>query len=153
MRYSLRTLLIVVTIIGGPLARIAYLKQMARFHRQSVQALVPILCVSERATPDEIHNSISFMARDASRIKSRIVGHPHVVGIGSTEVIDIESNAGRSHIIQDKATLAEWKQAFAHEIIARRFDRAFFRPWQTVDSDFDRIFESDAKPQIASSRP
>jgi len=126
MRYRLRTLLIVVMIIGGPLARLAYLKQMVRFHRQAVEALIPTLCLSDRLTPDEAHYQISFMASNASRIKSRIVGHPHVVGIGSTKAIDLESNAGRGQLIQDKATLAEWKQAFAHEIIANRFERAFF---------------------------
>src|SRR5947207_10987830 len=111
MRYSLRTLLIVVTIIGGPLSRLAYLKQMARFHHQAVEALIPTLCLSDRLTPDEAHYQISFMASNASQITSRIVGHPHVVGIGWTEVIDLESDAGRGHIIQDKATLAEWKHA------------------------------------------
>jgi hypothetical protein len=144
MRFHLRTLLIVVAIIGGPLARLAYLKQMARLHRHSVEALVPILCASDRATPGEIHNYVSHMASGApSRIESRIVGHPYVIGIGSTEAINLHSDAGRDHLILNQATLPEWKQAFAHEIIARRFDRAFFRPWQTVDPDIDRIFAND----------
>ncbi len=144
MRYRLRTLLIVVAIIGGPLARLAYLQQMARVHRHSVEALVPILCVSDRATPDEIHHYVSHMASGApSRIKSQMVGHPYVIGIGSTEAINLHSDAGRDHLILDQSTLPEWKQAFAHEIIARRFDRAFFHPWQTVDADVDHIFAND----------
>jgi hypothetical protein len=141
MQYRLLTLLIVVAIIGGPLSRLAYLKQMARCHRQAVETLVPTLCRSNRLTPDETHQQILFMASNASRIKSRIIGHPHVVGIGSTEVIDLESDAGRGHIIQDKAMLADWKHARAHEIIASRFDRAFFRPWETVDASIGRIVE------------
>jgi hypothetical protein len=63
------------------------------------------------------------------------------VGIGSTEAVVFESDAGRGHIIQDKKTLTEWKQAFAHEIIASRFERAFYRPWQTVDATVERLFE------------
>ena len=141
MRYSLRTLLIVVAILGGPLARLGYLKQMARAHRRTIETLIPTLCVSDRGTPDEIRSQISFMASDASRLSSRVIGHPHVVGIGSTEVIDLESDAGRRHVIQNEVTLAEWKQAIANEIVARRFDQAFFRPWQHVHGSVAKIID------------
>jgi hypothetical protein len=139
MRFGLRMLLIVVTLIGGPFARIGYLHQRARFHRQLVEKLVPALCASDRATPDEVRMYVSFMATDATRLKSRTLGRPYIIGIGSTEVIEVASDAGRGHIIQDEATLREWREAFAHEIIARRFDRATLRPWQTVDDNLARI--------------
>jgi hypothetical protein len=81
------------------------------------------------------------LAWNASQITSKVIGQPYVVGIGSTEQIDLTSDAGRGHLVLDKNTLTEWKQAFAHEIIARRFERAVFRPWQRVDADMGRILE------------
>jgi len=141
VRYSLRMLLIVVALLGGPLARLGYLTQTARAHRQTVETLIPTLCVSDRGTPDEIRSQISFMASDASRLSSRVIGHPHVVGIGSTEVIDLESDAGRGHVIQNEVTLAEWKQAIAHEIVARRFDQTFFRPLQSIAGNVASIVD------------
>jgi len=133
MRYSLRTLLILVTVLGVLFARVAYLKQSAISHRQKAAALVLRLVANERFTAAETQNFVLFLASGASRIKPRVlINH-------EGRAIILESDVGREHLVQFEANTPDWQAAVAHEIIAQRFERATLRPWNLVQDQVEKI--------------
>ena len=59
MRYRLRTLLIVISLLAAVLARVAYLKRQQDFHRHEVKRLVTQLAAFHHYDWREIEQSIS----------------------------------------------------------------------------------------------
>jgi hypothetical protein len=129
MRYRLRTLLIVIAIFAIVFARVAYLKQSAAAHRRQAGMLVQRLAENERYSPEEVRHHAAFFIQDTNRITHRVlVNH-------AGRFIHLDSDSGRGQIVQFAANTRDWKQLYAHEIIARRFDHAVFRPWTLVQDD------------------
>jgi hypothetical protein len=126
MRYRLRTLMIVMVVCGLVFARVAYLKQMAIYHRQKAAALIPRLAASERYTISEAQDAVAFLAAGASRIKPR-------VGVNyEGRYVNLESDAGRAHLVLVESNADDWQTVVTHEIMAQRYDHAVMRPWTLV---------------------
>jgi hypothetical protein len=125
MRYSLRTLLIFTMIVGLILARIAYLKQMARVHRNAVAKLVVDLAALERDPPQETQSAVQFLAEGGSTVKVAVVGTVPRITV-------LENERRNGVVIQHGASAIKWQRAVAHEIMAQRYDRAVYRPWTFV---------------------
>jgi hypothetical protein len=107
MRYRLRTLLIGTAALALPFARIGYLKQMAAFHRKQAEALI------SRAAKHDGHELEGVQYAVYSTLQLR----PHV----AIQAIREAPNDG-----------SYWDclcSAWSHEMIARKYDRATYRPW------------------------
>jgi hypothetical protein len=138
-RYKLRTLLVVMTLVGGPLARIGYLKRMADFHRQRDAQLVNQLTAEYFALRNTF---IGSQPVDQELIDATIQGQ-----IDGELIIDVnvlrtdkpwtvyfarEEGNRLSHVrycSEDEAL--RWFTAAYHRRMAMRYEQAMFRPWQT----------------------
>jgi hypothetical protein len=129
MRYRLRTLLIAIAVISLPLARMAYLKQMANSHRRKVAELVHKLAVSESASEFETQNLVEHLAAADSAIRTRWTDRtrPHV-----NIFFENGGGPGSGAVGANPDTVADWCAATYHEVMANRYDRAVFRPWTIV---------------------
>ena len=109
LRFSLRTLLILVTVFGCGFARIAYLKHKADFHRREASVRIARITngtnnryeqIARTVRKDNLNQTISWrLIRDNRR---------------------------------DGSWADCWASAYFHEIMADRYDRAVYRPWKTV---------------------
>src|SRR5262245_12092456 len=110
MRYRLRTLLIVLTILGALFARIGYLKHKAQFHRQKVSNLVSRMLgakenIARGITSDVIEHAVSVERSDPALWK-RI------------------REAQKQDTLRNEAFL----YMIYHQIMADRYGRAVYRP-------------------------
>jgi hypothetical protein len=122
MRYRLRTLLIAVAIAGLPLARIAYLKQMANSHRRKVAELVQKLAT----TADGVHERQVSVKRLASRDTVLKIGW---IARSETHVnifLDNGGGPGSGAIVENENAVDDWCSAVFHEVMANRYDRASY---------------------------
>jgi hypothetical protein len=126
MRYTLRALLILVTIVSAILARVAYLKQMAHFHRERAIAIATSL-----STDSHDSDNIITMARIlASRGTALTQNTPRETK--QSPGIFLDNGLGWTVIAKNKEMADAWCEAVRHEVIANRFDRASYRPWVIV---------------------
>lgn len=128
MRYRLRTLLILMAIIGLALSRISHLKQKRNSHRQEVAKLVNEISTSERKSKKHIEDSIQKHATgDTTLFFPR--GTPERLPV---YVID---NRNMAILAKDAATAELWSAAVFQQVLANRYDRAIFRPWLPVSEE------------------
>jgi hypothetical protein len=123
MRFRLRTLLIVVSILAAVLARVAYLKRQRDFHRQEVHRLVTQLASTpgsegERVLARQVHELAAFgpAARGSW------------IGSGALP-------PGQDGSSEYESTMTAWHEAKQHELLANRYSRAIYRPWTLVWDD------------------
>jgi hypothetical protein len=99
MRYRLRTLLILMAIVGLPLARIGYLKRIADFHRREVARIGRSISVAEREDEGHVAASIKELAEGDTEL---VVGTMEdSVWMGRVGVYD-KDMTGR--LVKDAAT-------------------------------------------------
>jgi hypothetical protein len=113
-RFSLRTLLTVLTLLAGLFARIGYLKNRAGYHRRQVSSTISRLVTQpinlRNGITDEVMNrAISNLELDNASMWEQIRG---------AQAVDFKG--------RDEAKL------FFHVIMADRFERAAYRPWRLV---------------------
>jgi hypothetical protein len=120
MRYRLRTLLIVISVLAIVLARVAYLKRHRDFHRQEVQRLVTQLVTFHKYDWREIERRVSDMAAEGPNEHGSEIGAELPWEYGVSEYEDM---------------LANWKLSRQHQILANRYSRAIYRPWALVWDD------------------
>jgi hypothetical protein len=107
MRFRLCTLLIVLAISGAIFARIGYLTRMAEFHRREATA------------------GFSRLAREFGESPERWV--PYEV----EAVRYWERDPQTWQMIRDNPA-HYYVSAIYHQILADRYERAIYRPWQVV---------------------
>ena len=113
-RYTLRTLLIVLAILGALFARIGYLKHKAESHRQKISKLVSRIVeaqenVAKGVTSEVIEHAVSIQLSDPALWKKI-----------------------REAQKQDTLRRDAWLYMSFHKIMADRYDRAVYRPWMPV---------------------
>jgi len=121
MRYRLRTLLIVVTLLCVVTARVTLLKRRADFHQRETARLISRIATTEREREQKIENAIHRLAQ---------------IGPAARELVISENGASAtvSRIEWDN-NLNDWQMATSHQIIANRYERAIYRPWVFVSDD------------------
>jgi hypothetical protein len=133
MRYRLRTLLIVVTLVSIPLARIACLKRMAAMNRRSAEQYIEAIAGFQQNSHDDVQAAVELA-----------VSHGEVprLSIPKNRFVKLEfsaRNGGIGVINLDEAAMENWGKAIAHTIVADRYERAVYRPWtrvkETVEQD------------------
>jgi hypothetical protein len=107
LRYRLRTLMIVLALCGAIFARIGYIKRMAEFHRREATA------------------GFSRLAREFGESPEQIV--PMQV----QAVRDCEGDPSTWQLIRESPSYY-YVSACYHQILADRYERAIYRPWQIV---------------------
>lgn len=110
MRYRLRTLLIVLAICGVVFARIGYLKRQAGFHRR--EAMARLTWIANR---NHTHREMF-----ATPVRQDEVDNPEIW------------RAIRANPPMDEAGSPYYVSAYYHLIMAHRYERAIYRPWQIV---------------------
>jgi hypothetical protein len=120
MRYRLRTLLIVIAVCGLVLARCHYLKRKAEYHRQRASHLI-----------------ISYIAK----VEDGKGCTRESIELAMKEVIELcpdeAAEAAAQSPTGDDWGYGAFGSAIKHEMIARRYDSAVFRPWIVVSEHFD----------------
>jgi hypothetical protein len=110
MQYRLRTLLIVVSLAGLLLARVAYLKHKADFHRGHAAALISSIAAREQREEDAVAYAVYSM-------------------------IHLRPSVALQAIREAPHDGSYWDgicSAMSHELIARKYDKAVYRPWTLV---------------------
>src|SRR6478609_2446524 len=123
MRYRLRTLLILVTVVAVACARIAYLRQKSATHRQAATQLLT-----------QINHMSSADTRTALR-RLLAGGLPiQTIEVSSfeTTVNALENQSGDGQIVEVNRT-ADWQRALYHEALAIKYEQAVYRPWLIVN--------------------
>ena len=126
MRYRLRTLLIVVTLLCGLAARVAYLRYHADFHKREVARLVSQIAKTE----NEPRQNIEYAALRLAEFGLASDGQPQYV----QRELFINENGASSRVSQSEweNNLRDWHSATYHQILADRYSRAVYRPWTFV---------------------
>lgn len=119
-RYRLRTLLILISVLAVVLARVAYLKRQRDFHRHEVNRLVAQLAAFQKNDSREIEQRVSDAAEEGPSARGSWTGGYLSGQYGSPEY---------------ENTLSNWHSARQHEILANRYSRAIYRPWELVWDD------------------
>jgi hypothetical protein len=122
MKYSLRSLMIAVTLIcvllGGWMGRVEYLRQSAEFHIGEAQKHIEILCKTTGLSEDDVGGIIFAASEDGTRIW---LGPPDARFL--YRAVENEHTRAVNH----------------HRKVAEEFQRAIDHPWMFVD-------DSDLKP-------
>jgi hypothetical protein len=109
MRYRLRTLLILIAIGGTLFARIGYLKRWVDFHRREAAIRITQIAKNCDRNSTEIakalHDNVIEQSRDWSDVRA-------------------SSKDGQGQDLN--------ASAYYHEAMASRYERAIYRPWQSV---------------------
>jgi hypothetical protein len=130
MRYSLRTLLIAVALFGLCCARVAYLKQTAAAHRRRASELVYEIGRNEGLGAAQAQDEVSMFEEGGFPIQISLSRSGDSY---STMFIDNKTRSGMS-VSDDQ--VPTWRAAIFHEVMARRFESAVYRPWNLVpDAD------------------
>jgi hypothetical protein len=125
MRYRLRTLLIVVTLVAFPLSWISWVRRTADFHRREVVKVAHYIAEAEHASIDIIQEHIAILAH----------------GRSVTKCVRVEIYGGRKLMLRNGGSQRHgpdvvdpnmWGKACFHAILAGRFDRAAFKPWTLI---------------------
>jgi hypothetical protein len=126
MRFSLRTLLIMVSVLAVALARVGYLKQQRDFHRQEVQKLLQQLAQAHKMREQDVAAQLPDIGRVGPLARgSWVTWNPSESRTpGEAEY---ERIITASHV------------AHRHNLLAARFDRAIYRPWDFVWDDPDSV--------------
>jgi hypothetical protein len=120
MRYSLRTLLMVVTVFSLVIARVSYLKHQRDYHRREVQKLIAQLSALGNSDRREMEGQVRYAAEACPRARGTFAGGNLPGEFGSP----VYEN-----------TLTAWHIASQHELLANRYSRAIYRPWAFVWDD------------------
>jgi hypothetical protein len=121
MRYRLRTLLIVVTVLAAVLARIAYLKRQRDFHRREVNRVVTQLATFHHYGGREIERRVSeIAAKEGPNTRGIAIYADMPWEYSSSEYDDMFTN---------------WHLARQHQILANRYNQAIYCPWELVWDD------------------
>jgi hypothetical protein len=138
MRYRLRTLLIVLAIVGVVFARIGYLKRMGDYHQQEAARLLTIIASAQGEDQKKVADSIRNLA-SVGKIPGR--------GYGSNGVVVlITGKKLNNHLAKDAATADVWDLCVCHQVLADRYDHAVYRPWRQV---LDTITDARGNPPDA----
>src|SRR5438477_4528280 len=110
MRYRLRTLLIGLTMLCVVLARVAYIRRMATFHRSETTKLVERLSRQTQQTPEWIISFVQLHAKWDAEFEVNPWSNP----------FDLERDSD--------PCVEEWTQAVYHEAMAKAYECALIRP-------------------------
>jgi hypothetical protein len=119
MRYSLRTLLMVVTVFSLMIARVSYLKHQRDYHRREVQRLIAQLSALPKHDRRHVESVVRFAAA-GPMARGSFVGGDLPGEYGSPEY---------------ENTLTTWHVDSQHELLANRYSRGMYRPWTYVWDD------------------
>jgi hypothetical protein len=116
MRYSLRTLLIVVTLTALVFARIGYLKRIAYFHQREAERIAINIAAVERDSIAEVQRAIQRLADGRPAPNDKLgSGNAAVFGYGlNVRAIRLEA-------------ANDWRRAIWHKAMANEYDRDIFR--------------------------
>jgi hypothetical protein len=114
MQFRLRTLLILLTILGVLFARIGYLKHKAESHRQRVSKLVSRIVEAKENV--------------ARGVTSEVIEHAVSVQLSDPALWKKIGEAQKQDTLRSEAFL----YICFHQIMADRYDRALYRPWTPV---------------------
>jgi hypothetical protein len=132
-RYRLRTLLIVIAVVAIPLARIAYLKQMARINRQAAEQLVNQLSDHTGSSEAEIQISVQKTAQSEDARKAQF----SIPRNATSKMHFTLPNGHDAELTLDGTSREMWRRAVVHTIVAERYDRAVYRPWTLVKDSLE----------------
>jgi hypothetical protein len=123
MRYSLRTLLILVSLCCVYAAWVGYLRNRAEYHRRESARIVNELSIQTDMEVKEIDTLVlNIAARSRGRVDSLRFG---VQPLGKpVEYFD------------DNTTMARYRKAVNHQILAATCDKALWQPWRIVNARF-----------------
>jgi hypothetical protein len=122
MRYRLRTLLIVVTLISIPLGWIAWLKRIAAFHRREADRFSTIIQAAERQDSDNAGSRVEALAANGSLTKWVVVKQD------GGDIVTYLRN-GNSMTYSYSTAVNNWGKAVYHSVMAHRCEQALYRPW------------------------
>jgi len=128
MRYSLRTLLILVTLVAIILARVGYLKRMAQIHKVAAERFVAHVTEYRQNPRDCVAYLINC---DAARGKAVKWWGPRRGNPPSKSTVHMSKSPPKVMWL-DSDSMDAWEKAVTHKVIAARYDRAVYRPWTRV---------------------
>jgi hypothetical protein len=112
MRYSLRTLLILITLAALYFGWVAFARQRAKFHRGKAADLVAAIASSGVGMSQrELQMWTELLASD----RAQTYGNPALGGLVSTSL-----------------TRHHWETAIDHEALANAYDRVGWQPWRPL---------------------
>ena len=120
LRYKLRTLFIVVGLLGLVCARIAYLKRMSDYHRAEGEKLMDAMALTDE---------------EGRPIRYRI----HIYSHGGTGLTAYSDGAEVPVPSYDRdmsyPEARQWQAAMSHQTTAHKYERAMYRPWMKVSNE------------------
>jgi hypothetical protein len=122
MRYTIRTLLILMTVAAIVCARMAYLRQKSAMHRR---AATEILTRINHMSVAQARNALRRLLAEGLPIQTIEVSS------FETTVNALENRSGDGQIVEVNRT-DDWKRALHHEALAIRYEKAVYRPWHIV---------------------
>ena len=134
LRYSLRTLLIVLTAACVCLAWAAFVRRMELFHRTEEDRIVARIVAAESGYWPKMTKSRDGFVRE--RIEWLITdGTQKKVAI---HIWQRENDPGQAPVILNSrgfstsgdGDVEDWRMAVYHQIWADKYRRAMFRPWE-----------------------
>ena len=117
MRYRLRTLLILMTVVCIYSAWVGYLRSAAAFHRREANRIA-----------HELSRNMGMTTKEIETLVTNIASH-------SRTRVDALS-FGEVDVALGEARLAEHRQAVNHTILANTYDQAILRPWKISSANF-----------------
>jgi len=129
MRFSLRTLLIALAIAGVVFARVAYLKRWRDAHQREAVRLIEAIRNAE-GKDWRIADSVHQLAQAETEVGT---------GTDTTHTKVGVYNGSGVRWVKDSSTVEIWKEAIRQQAIANRFQRAMYRPWESVSEEFGPI--------------
>jgi len=125
MKYSLRSLMIVVTlacvVVGG---RIEYLRQMAAYHEGELASFRQRMATAWDVPEDKIVTCMDKLARFKERRSYLVSSH----GVS----FQTKTNKGNS---SEFTITSDWNVAFEHQRLAGVYRNADSRPWLFVNEN------------------
>jgi len=153
MRYRLRTLLIVVTVVGMLLGWIAWLRERAAFHRRESSRFAGMIARMEGYPIENVEERVAALVLGRSVTKWVRAAN------GDGDQCTLLKNGGRM-TYSESATIdvEDWGQAVYHGMMRERFDRALYRPWVLLSENAptaETIYAplSDDKTWVGVARP
>ena len=127
-RFSVRTLLTLVTLVAITLARVAYLRQMAQLHKEFAERFVGQICEYRQNPRDCVEYMTNCNASKDRAFKWHRAPPEHYPSQSNFH----KQNGQIKVIWYNYESMDAWEMAVTHKVIAARYDRAVYRPWTRV---------------------
>jgi hypothetical protein len=128
IRFSLRTLMIVISMACTAFSWPAYLRRVAGHHRDELTRLVSKISETDALQRQDVDEAIQWLA--AGTAKAMLVYDPK---LGKTFVCyrGPTGGLGRPFFRPDSA---DWHRAVYHKKMAETYDASLLRPWRLLST-------------------